>query len=102
MFTVLLGLDWAPSATRSLDFTRDSLGDNDVAVTILHVIPRHMIYGCAGVPLKVDELCKESAASRALLRDCAEYLQTGGKGSVIERQLVMGDPADLILAAAEE
>lgn len=102
MLKILLALDWSASGRQTLDFACDLLVGKDADVTILHVIPRHMMYGRVGAPVEFDDLPAERAASRKLLEECAEYVRTRGLGPLVNGQLAVGDPADLILTAATE
>jgi nucleotide-binding universal stress UspA family protein len=101
MLKVLLALDWSPSGRQTVDFACDLLAGHDAEVTIVHVIPRHMLYGRAAVPIEVYDMDTERAASKALLKECGEYLRRKGVGPVLVGQLAVGDPADLILMAGQ-
>lgn len=100
MFTVLIAVDGSDSSKTMLEYARDLLAKKETAVTLLHVIPQHLIYGRAVVPAEVYDMPVERAASTKLLEDSAQLLQAGGIGPTFEHHIVVGDPADLILTAA--
>jgi nucleotide-binding universal stress UspA family protein len=100
MFKVLVAVDGSEASKQMLEFTRDLLAKKEAAVTLLHVIPQHLIYGRAVVSAEVYDMPVERAASTKLLEDTAQMLQAGGVGPTIEHHVSVGDPADLILTAA--
>src|SRR5262249_21070833 len=102
MLKVLLALDRAPSAKQTLDIAHDFLSEKGAAVTILRVIPQHMIYGRARGSVEVCAIPAERAVSTASLKNCAEYLQAGGGGTVIDGRTAFGDPAGLVQRATEK
>lgn len=101
MLKVLIAVDGSGSAKQALEFARDLLAGKESAVTLFHVIPQHIIYGRAGVAAEAYDMPAERASSMALLEESAQQLQAAGVGPTIDKQLAVGDPADLILTAAE-
>jgi len=101
MFKVLITVDGSESSRRALDYARDLLAKKESAVTLYHVIPEHIMYGRAAVPVETYDMPKERAASTKLLDDSVEKLRSGGVGPNIEYRVAIGDPADLILTAAD-
>jgi nucleotide-binding universal stress UspA family protein len=101
MFKVLVAVDGSGSAKRALEFARDLLAGKESSVTLFHVIPQHIIYGRAWMAAEEYDMPAERAASMVLLEESARQLQAAGVGPTIDKQLAVGDPADLILTAAE-
>lgn len=100
---ILIALDGSPSARHALDFAVELLADRKTAVRLVHIIPEHLIYGKAGTaPVELYDMPKERAASKELLEQSEQHLRDAGVGPDIEKQLGVGDPADLILTAAKE
>jgi len=99
----LLAIDGSPSAAQALDLACELLAGKEAEVTLLHVIPRHLIYGKGGpVVAECYDPQEERAHSVDLLETNAQLLKERGIGPTIKKELETGDPADLILAAAEE
>lgn len=101
MLKVLIAVDGSPISRQVLSFARDLLVGKDTAITVFHVIPQHLVYGKAMVPAEAYDMPAEREASMALLDESAQQLQAAGLGPMIEKQLAFGDPADMILTAAE-
>ena len=101
MFNVLIAIDGSESSKQALDYARDLLAQKESAVTLYHVIPEHIMYGRAAVPVEAYDMPKERAASAKLLEESAEQLRAGGVGPTIEKHVAVGDPADLILTTAD-
>jgi nucleotide-binding universal stress UspA family protein len=100
MFNVLIAVDGSESSKRALEYARDLLSHKESVVTLYHVIPEHIMYGRAAVPLEVYDMPTERAASTKLLEESAGQLRAGGVGPTIEKHIAVGDPADLILTTA--
>ena len=101
MYKVLIAIDGSSNSMHALEFARDLLAGKQTAVTLFHVIPQHIIYGRAGVAAEQYDMTAERAHSMALLDESEKQLQTAGVGPTIAKQIALGDPADLILTAAE-
>jgi nucleotide-binding universal stress UspA family protein len=103
MLKVLIAVDGSPTSQASLEFARQMLAGKETSVTLLHVIPQHIIYGKGGAaPAEVYDMDKEKPASQSLLDDSARLLTSGGVGPHIVTKAMTGDPADLILSVAED
>lgn len=102
MFTVLLALDGSPASGEAVALAQRLLAGQEIACTLLHVIPLHRIYSKAGsAPVETYDLPEEKAASGALLHRYADQLNAAGIGPHIEQVVEVGDEADKILAAAD-
>lgn len=101
MFNVLIAIDGSSSSIHALEFARDLLAGKQASVTLFHVIPQHVIYGRGGVAAEMYDMPTERASSMALLDESMRQLQAAGVGPTIEKQIAVGDPADMILTAAE-
>ena len=101
MFNVLIAVDGSESSKGALEYARDLLAQKESAVTLFHIIPEHIMYGRAAVPVETYDMPKERAASTKLLEESAQMLRAGGVGPTIEQHVALGDPADLILTAAD-
>src|SRR5579871_5008822 len=102
MLKVLIALDGSDIADQTLDLATELLAGRQSETTVLHVIPRHLVYGKGGpVVLETYDPQEERAHTEALLSEAAERLQRAGVGPSIGKELEVGDPAGLILAAAE-
>jgi nucleotide-binding universal stress UspA family protein len=101
MFRVLIAIDGSPAAKQALAFARNLLSDKQASVTLLHVIPQHIVYGRTGVaPAETFDLPAEREAVSSLLSDSAEYLGAGGIGFEVSQEILLGDPAEEILTFA--
>lgn len=101
MLKTLIAVDGSPIDKQALEFAHDLLAGKETTVILLHVIPQHFVYSWAGAPAEVYDMPTERTASMALLDEGAMQLREAGVGPMIEKQLAIGDPADLILTAAE-
>lgn len=103
MLKALVALDGSATSQQALCLARDVLAGKEVAITVLHVIPQHLVYGRTGVaPIEVYNMAAERALSDALLDESAAFLRDSEIGPQIEKRLGVGDPADLILSIAAE
>jgi nucleotide-binding universal stress UspA family protein len=103
MFKVLIAVDGSPSTERALALTTALLSGKEVEARLLHVIPRHLIFGGRGpVVAESYDLEQVRRDCQAFLATCAQRLQQEGVGPHIKTELAAGDPADIILAAAEK
>jgi nucleotide-binding universal stress UspA family protein len=103
MLNVLIAVDGSPTSQKALNFARELLAWRKTSVTLLHVIPQHMVYSKGGAAVaEVYDMDQEKAASQTLLDDGARYLTDGGVGPQIDTRIIGGDPADLILTVADE
>lgn len=100
---VLMAIDGSPSSRYALELASTLLTGREVSVLLLHIIPEHLIYGKGGVaPAEVYDMPKERAASMELLDQSAQRLRELSVGPTIEKQVGIGDPAELILSAAKD
>ena len=100
---VVIALDGSLNSRHALDFASQLLAGREASVLLLHIIPEHVIYGKAGAaPAEVYDMPKERAASMELLDQSARRLAEMDIGPAIEKQVGVGDPADLILTAATD
>ena len=103
MLNVLIAVDGSPTSQKALDFARELLAWRKTSITLLHVIPQHMVYSKGGAAAaEVYDMDQEKVASQSLLDDSARYLANGGVGPQIDSRIIGGDPADLILSVAED
>ncbi|HEV2462153.1 MAG TPA: universal stress protein [Ktedonobacterales bacterium] len=103
MFKALIAVDGSPTSQAALQFARQMLVGKETSVTLLHVIPQHLIYGKGGAaPAEVYDMEKEKPASQALLDDGARSLTEGRVGPHVDTKIMTGDPADVILSIAED
>lgn len=102
MLKVLIAHDGSEHAQKMLDLAITLLAHRETETTVLHVIPRHVIYGKGAAVLETYDMVEERGPSEALLETTAKALKQAGIGPTILQELQVGDPADLILAAAEE
>jgi nucleotide-binding universal stress UspA family protein len=103
MLNALIAVDGSPTSQAALGFACQLLAGKETSVTLLHVIPQHLIYGKGGAAVaEVYDMDKEKGASQSLLDDSARYLTEGGVGPQITTRVLGGDPADLILSVAED
>ncbi len=104
MFKVIIAIDGSLGAQSAVDFARDLLVGKETAVTLLHVIPQHIMWHEGGVVVTepFDDMPAARAAAKRLLADSAQHLKDGGVGPALEEQLLAGDPADQILAYAAQ
>ncbi len=101
MLKVLIAVDGSPAAKQAIEFARDLLTDKQADVTLMHVIPQHIVYGRTGAaPAETFDLPAEREAVSRLLSESAEYLGAGGIGFEVSRQILLGDPAEEILTYA--
>ena len=102
MFKVLIALDGSPISEDALTLATTLLVGKESDTTLLHVIPRHLIYGKGGpVVAECYDPGEEQAASKALLDAAATRLRQAGIGPVVMTEIEVGDPADIIVRAAE-
>jgi nucleotide-binding universal stress UspA family protein len=102
MLKVLIAHDGSESAQEMLDLAITLLANRETETRVLHVIPRHVIYGKGAAVLETYDPVEERQHSTELLKDTAQTLQAAGIGPNITTDLQVGDPADLILSAAED
>lgn len=103
MFKVLIALDGSQTAEQSLILAGKLLAGKDAEVTLLHVIPRHLIYGKGGpVVSECYDPVEAQAGAQALLDSAEARLRIANVGPAIAKEIETGDPADLILAIAAE
>ena len=102
MLSVILAVDGSPSMERTVTFARGLLANRPASITVLHVIPLHILYSKGGAaPEEVYDMPEERAACTRMLNSCAEELRSAGVGPTIATRLVVGDAADQILGLAE-
>ena len=100
---VLIALDNSRGSQRAVEFAAQWLEGRDAAVTVLHVIAEHVLYGRAGVaPAEVYDLTQERERSDHLLNDAVQYLREARAGSAFSTLIRIGDPEALILEAASD
>ncbi len=102
MVKALITLDGSDTSERALGLASELLGGKEAEITLLHVIPRHLIYGKGGpVVAECYDPAAEQTHAQELLATAAERLRQHGVGSTIRTDVEIGDPADLILGRAE-
>jgi nucleotide-binding universal stress UspA family protein len=103
MLKALIATDGSATSEAALDMAGELLGGKQVEVTLLHVVPRHLIYDSRGGPVVAEtfDMAEAQRASAALLDTSAQRLRDRGVGPTITKQLETGDPADVILTVAE-
>ena len=100
---VLIALDGSTVSEQALELAQELLAGTSAEVTVLHVIPRHLIYGKGGpVVAECYDPEEEQAISRTLLEGAATRLSAAGVGSAITKEIEVGDPADAILTVAAD
>lgn len=100
---VLIALDGSAASEQALDLARELLCGKQAEITVLHVIPRHLIYGKGGpVVAECYDPDEEHAVSRTLLDSAQARLRAGGVGPTITTEIEVGDPADAILTVAAD
>ncbi len=103
MIKALIALDGSDTSDQALDLACTLLGGKEAEVTVLHVIPRHMIYGRGGpVVAECYDPKEEHEHSRELLVAAEQRLREKGVSGKITKELEIGDPADLILTVAAQ
>lgn len=101
MLKVLVALDGSDTSEQALDLASQLLSGKETETTVFHVIPRHLIYSKGGVVVaETYDPKEERAHAEELLTSSAQRLQDAGVGPTIVKELEVGDPAELILAAA--
>lgn len=101
MLKVLVALDGSPAAAQALELAAELLAGKEAEATLFHVMPRHLIYGKGGpVVAECYDPAEERASAVALLTGAAERLSGESSALTIKKEIEVGDPADLILAAA--
>lgn len=103
MLKVLIATDGSPTSEQAIDLALELLSGKQAEVTVLHVIPRHLIYG-PRAPMVAEsyDMAEAETHSKVLLNTTAQRLREGGVGPTITEELDTGDPAEIILAAAEQ
>src|SRR5712692_5496393 len=101
MLEVLIAHDGSENAQQMLGLATTLLANRETETNVLHVIPRHIIYGKGAAVLETYDPVEERQHSVALLKETAQKLHDAGVGPTIKKELEVSDPADLILAAAE-
>lgn len=100
---VVIALDSSQGSRRALEFACEWLAGRDAAVTVLHVIAEHLLYGRAGVvPTEVYDLTQERARAQHLLDDAVQYLREGRAGASFNTLVKIGSPEELILETARD
>ncbi|HZS85915.1 MAG TPA: universal stress protein [Chloroflexota bacterium] len=100
---VLIALDGSETSDQALDLACTLLSGKGANVTLLHVIPRHMIYGRGGpVVAECYDPNEEQEHSKELLVAAEQRLREKGVSGKVTKELEVGDPADLILAIAAQ
>lgn len=103
MFKTLIAVDGSPVAQEAVRVATGLLAGKSAEVTVLSVIPRHYIYGVLGpVAAEHDRTDREHTSAEELVRRCARELRAAGIGPVVTTELAEGDPAEMILLAAED
>src|SRR5579864_7437597 len=103
MLKVLIATDGSPISEQAVDLARELLSGKQADVTVLHVIPRHLIYAPrAAMVAESYDPAEAERHSKELLDATAQRLRDGGVGPTVTQELDSGDPADIILAAAEQ
>lgn len=102
MFKTLIALDGSPASEQALDLACTLLAGKEAAVCLFHVIPGPLIYGY-GEPIKGQpyEPAMARAEAEAFLRRQAQHLRERGIGPRITHEVEIGEPAGLIVGAAE-
>ena len=104
MLTVLIATDGSRGAGHSLELAQQLLAGKEADITVLHVIPRHLLLDPRAGPI-VAETFDQSEARRtaeAVLASCVKQLQDAGVSGTIRQEIEIGDPADIILTLAEQ
>lgn len=100
---VLMALDNSQGSQRALELAAQWLEGRDAAVTVLHVIAEHVLYGRAGAaPAEVYDLTQERERTDHLLNDALQYLREAHAGTTFSTLIRIGDPEALILEAAAD
>jgi nucleotide-binding universal stress UspA family protein len=99
---VLIAHDGSDNAQQMLDLAITLLANRETETTVFHVIPRHLVYGKGAAVLETYDPVEERLRSAELLKETAQKLGEAGIGPIVKKELEVGDPADLILAAAED
>ncbi len=100
---VLIAIDGSLSSRQALEFAGDMLATREASITIMHVIAQHLVYGKAGaVPTEMYDIAQACDASNHLLDESIQRLRSLGIGPAIEKQIVIGDPAEEIVSVAAE
>ena len=103
MLKVLIAVDGSATSRSALTFVRDLLEAREASVILFSVIPQQHTYGFTGpAPEDVFERREARGAVEALLDEYAGVLREFGVGREIEKRVVVGDPAELILTAATD
>src|SRR5258708_30839790 len=100
----LIALDGSPASALALDTAATLLHTAEAPdLTLLYVMPRHFIYGKGGPTLvecyDPDQMQEEATH---LLDSSAKRLHEAGIAQPITKEILAGDPADLILKVAAD
>lgn len=99
----LIALDGSTASEQVLALAQELLAGKPTEITVLHVIPRHLIYGKGGpVVAECYDIDEAQMVSQALLNDAATRLSAAGAGPAIVKEIEVGDPADAILTVAAD
>lgn len=94
--TILHPTDFSDRSGYALQLAAALARDYRARLVVLHVVPRSVVaFGDGFLPPESDDL-------RAEARELLDGLQVPGAGVPVERRLVEGDPAEVILHIARE
>lgn len=93
MFKALIALDGSQTAEQAVDLAGKLLAGKDADVTLLQVIPRHLIYGKGGpVVCECYDPAEAQAGAQALLDSAEARLRIASVGLTIAKEVETGDP----------
>jgi nucleotide-binding universal stress UspA family protein len=100
---VLIAADGTPAAAQALDTACALLAGSTAEITLLYVIPQHRAMGAGGpVSIECYDLDTAEAEAHALIDGFIARLRAGGINSLLQTEIVMGDPAECILTVADQ
>jgi len=103
MLKVLIAVDGSTAGDEMFRVAGELLSDKQSEVRLLHVIPRHLIYGRGGpVVAECYDPAEERSHSKSLLEDSTVRLRAAGFTGPIKTEIDTGDPADAILTVADQ
>jgi len=97
---ILIATDGSASAREALEFGLDLAAEQDVQAFVLHVTPRVDAMPCASFAVITPSILHElTEQDREPLNEAVEIAD--GRGVDVETELLMGNPADEIVAFAD-